>query len=106
MAILTFTLCNSHSTIIQRRNKQKSHVNHNYHIPQAAFRIRKAEGVGFEPTRAFWTLLVFKTSAFNRSAIPPRRRDYTALLVSESGADDKLFHTAMAVTGMKKALAY
>ena len=72
----------------------------------SAFRIEKAEGVGFEPTRAFWTLLVFKTSAFNRSAIPPRRRDYTALLVSESGADDKLFHTAMAVTGMKKALAY
>ena len=31
-----------------------------------------AEEVGFEPTRAF-TLLVFKTSAFNHSAIPPKR---------------------------------
>ena len=31
-----------------------------------------AEDVGFEPTRAF-TLLVFKTSAFNHSAIPPKR---------------------------------
>ena len=30
----------------------------------------RAEGVGFEPTRAC-TLPVFKTGAFNRSATPP-----------------------------------
>ena len=30
-----------------------------------------AEGVGFEPTRATRTPLVFETSALNRSAIPP-----------------------------------
>ena len=31
----------------------------------------KAEGVGFEPTRAH-ALPVFKTGAFNRSATPPQ----------------------------------
>ena len=30
-----------------------------------------AEGVGFEPTKGYKPLLVFKTSAFNRSATPP-----------------------------------
>ena len=30
-----------------------------------------AEGVGFEPTRAKKTPLVFETSALNHSAIPP-----------------------------------
>ena len=30
----------------------------------------RTEGVGFEPTKRF-RLLVFKTSAFNRSATPP-----------------------------------
>ena len=30
-----------------------------------------AEGVGFEPTKGYQPLLVFKTSAFNRSATPP-----------------------------------
>ena len=33
-----------------------------------------AEGVGFEPTRATRTPLVFETSALNRSAIPPPTR--------------------------------
>ena len=33
-----------------------------------------AEGVGFEPTRAMKTPLVFETSALNRSAIPPPTR--------------------------------
>ena len=45
----------------------------------------RAEGVGFEPTRAFWTLPIFKTGAFNRSAIPPRGRSYTAFLDFERG---------------------
>jgi hypothetical protein len=31
-----------------------------------------AEGVGFEPTRPFWGLTVFKTAGFNRSPTPPR----------------------------------
>ena len=44
-----------------------------------------AEGVGFEPTRAFWTLPVFKTGAFNRSAIPPRGRSYPAFFDFERG---------------------
>jgi hypothetical protein len=35
-----------------------------------------AEGVGFEPTVAFATT-VFKTVAFNRSAIPPSAGDFT-----------------------------
>ena len=35
------------------------------------YEIRMAEGVGFEPTRATRTPLVFETSALNRSAIPP-----------------------------------
>ena len=39
---------------------------------QALRRARLAEGVGFEPTRAC-ALPVFKTGAFNHSAIPPRR---------------------------------
>ena len=30
-----------------------------------------AEGVGFEPTRPFWGLTVFKTAGFNRSPTPP-----------------------------------
>ena len=30
-----------------------------------------AEGVGFEPTRAVQTPLIFETSALNHSAIPP-----------------------------------
>jgi hypothetical protein len=33
-----------------------------------------AEGVGFEPTRAF-ALPVFKTGAINRSTTPPRDHD-------------------------------
>ena len=33
--------------------------------------VKSTEGVGFEPTRAF-TLPVFKTGAFNRSATPPQ----------------------------------
>ncbi len=45
----------------------------------------KAEGVGFEPTRAFWTLPIFKTGAFDRSAIPPRGRSYTAFCDFERG---------------------
>jgi hypothetical protein len=36
----------------------------------------RAEGVGFEPTVAFATT-VFKTVAFNRSAIPPSGCDFT-----------------------------
>ena len=31
-----------------------------------------AEGVGFEPTRPFWGLTVFKTAGFNHSPTPPR----------------------------------
>ena len=31
-----------------------------------------AEGVGFEPTRAVQTPLIFETSALNHSAIPPK----------------------------------
>ena len=75
-SILTFILRNPHSAIIQRKNKQKliSILIFTLRTPHSAFRIGKAEGVGFEPTRAFWTLLVFKTSAFNRSAIPPHRK--------------------------------
>ena len=42
--------------------------------------------MGFEPTRAFWTLPIFKTGAFNRSAIPPQRRTYTAFLLFGRGA--------------------
>jgi integrase/recombinase XerD len=38
--------------------------------------MREAEGVGFEPTRAC-ALLVFKTSAIGRSAIPPRALIYS-----------------------------
>jgi hypothetical protein len=30
-----------------------------------------AEGVGFEPTRPFWGLTVFKTAGFNHSPTPP-----------------------------------
>ncbi len=30
-----------------------------------------AEGVGFEPTMGDYPMLVFKTSALNRSATPP-----------------------------------
>jgi hypothetical protein len=30
-----------------------------------------ADGVGFEPTRPLWSLPVFKTGAFNRSATHP-----------------------------------
>jgi hypothetical protein len=33
--------------------------------------VKLAEGVGFEPTRPFWGLTVFKTAAFNHSATPP-----------------------------------
>jgi hypothetical protein len=33
-----------------------------------------AEGVGFEPTRPFWGLTVFKTAGFNRSPTPPARK--------------------------------
>jgi hypothetical protein len=36
-----------------------------------------AEGVGFEPTRPFWGLTVFKTAAFNRSATPPKLLDFS-----------------------------
>ena len=46
---------------------------------------KEAEGVGFEPTRAFWTLPIFKTGAFDRSAIPPRGRSYTAFFDFERG---------------------
>ena len=42
-----------------------------------------AEGQGFEPWKGYKPLLVFKTSAFNRSAIPP---DFAAL-VREVGKD-------------------
>jgi hypothetical protein len=31
-----------------------------------------AEGVGFEPTRPFWGLTVFKTAGFNHSPTPPK----------------------------------
>ncbi len=37
-----------------------------------------AEGVGFEPTRAF-ALPVFKTGAINHSTTPPRLRSFTRL---------------------------
>ena len=37
---------------------------------------RMAEGVGFEPTRPFWGLTVFKTAGFNRSPTPPVFRFY------------------------------
>ena len=40
-----------------------------------------AEEVGFEPTRAF-ALLVFKTSAFNHSAIPPKCLKHTTKTAS------------------------
>jgi hypothetical protein len=33
--------------------------------------------VGFEPTRAFETLLIFETSTFNHSVTSPRRGHYT-----------------------------
>src|SRR5579875_1225699 len=36
-----------------------------------------AEGVGFEPTRPFWGLTVFKTAGFNRSPTPPAFQQLT-----------------------------
>ena len=43
-----------------------------------------AERVGFEPTKGYKPLLVFKTSAFNRSATSPTYRGAFCL---HSGAD-------------------
>jgi hypothetical protein len=44
-----------------------------------------AERVGFEPTRPFWGLTVFKTAAFNRSATPPFFGILTLTLMSRGG---------------------
>ena len=44
-----------------------------------------AEGVGFEPTKGYKPLLVFKTSAFNRSATPPVMRMRSALCAAGRG---------------------
>jgi hypothetical protein len=38
---------------------------------------RLAEGVGFEPTRPFWGLTVFKTAAIGHSATPPCNKNGT-----------------------------
>ena len=43
-----------------------------------------AERVGFEPTKGYKPLLVFKTSAFNRSATSPDMRP-GILLIPASG---------------------
>ena len=54
-------------------------------------RMELAEGVGFEPTRAF-ALPVFKTGAINRSTTPPgiRGREKCVILGSASKVDRAL----------------
>ena len=55
-----------------------------------------AEGVGFEPTMGYSPMLVFKTSALNRSATPPEVQDRRSCPATANGARRSVGHSTAA----------